>query len=454
LKEVIGMLLRFRVANHRSIRSEQTLSLVAVPRRGEPKPRTSDIPRTVQVAGIYGTNASGKSNILDALKWMTSAIASSQTRWSPDDVVPRHPFKLDDTSRRAPSFYELDFIYDSIRYSYGFEVDDIAIQSEWLVSFPHGRPRQLLDRSAPRKHRFGRSLIGENARIARLTRPNSLFLSSAASNNHPLLSDIFHWVTHHVTFATHGEFDEQVRLEATKQLLENKLMAARIDRMLRIADLGLIGAKLGPRSVPESLVSILRDVLIRQSAKPEEIEAATTEFQRGILLRHSARNGMDVTFDLSEESAGTKVWLSLVGPLLNALDQGGVLIVDEIDSSLHPQLSSALIRMFKDPEINCREAQLVFASHDTTLLGSMIDDHLLDRDEVWFTEKNGSGATSLYALAEFHPRKDENVERGYLQGRYGAVPYLNFDQLREIFREEERKPDESTAQPPAPRPTG
>lgn len=410
------MLLRFRVANHRSIRDEQTLSLVGVPRRGEQKPRASDVPRTVPVAGIYGANASGKSNVLDALIWMVTAIDESHGVWTPDGNVPRRPFKLDLSSPRRPSFYELDFLYDGIRYSYGFEVDDAAVQSEWLFSFPHGRPRQLINRPEPQNFQFSRSLGGQNARIARLTRPNSLYLSSAAYNNHPLLGEIFHRLTRGIN----EEFDTHLRMLQTKLLLHRKHTVNRVIQMLRIADLGLVGAEF----------------------KSDE----------DIIVHHTASGGTNVAFDMDDESAGTKEWLSLIGPLLETLDRGDVLVVDEIDASLHPQLSSSIIRMFKDPEINRRGAQLIFASHDTTLLGSMIDDHILNRDEVWFTEKDNSGATTLYALAEFHPRKDENVERGYLQGRYGAVPYLSFDKLREIFREEESKPDEPKAQPPAPRP--
>ncbi len=148
---------------------------------------------------------------------------------------------------------------------------------------------------------------------------------------------------------------------------------------------------------------------------------------------------------LEEESAGTRAWLSLLGHALITLRGDAVLVTDEIDSSLHPLLSSSLIRMFRDPVINKRGAQLIFASHDTTLLGSMLDNEIMARDEVWFTEKDDSGATSLYALAEFHPRRDENVERGYLQGRYGAVPYLNFDSIREVFRERDEPPREPQA---------
>ncbi|MEV0616876.1 ATP-binding protein [Nonomuraea sp. NPDC050404] len=391
------MLLRFRVANHRSIRDEQTLSLIAVPRRGEPK-RTESL----HVAGIYGANASGKSNLLDALRWMSDAIRSSHTSWDPTKGVPRNPFKLSRAGLRTPSFFEADFLHQGVRYSYGFEMDDEVVLGEWLNAFPRGRPKKLFDRTGPADMTFGRSLTGEVQRIRRLTRPNSLYLSCAASNNHSLLTAIYDTLKFvAIDFVQHGELNEESRLDLVKLLLRRGVATDNINELLRIADLGI-----------------------------ERVELVEAEPHDQLIMR---RAGEMPSLSLEEESAGTRAWLSLLGHTIIVLHIGGILLADEIDSSLHPLLSSTLIRMFKDPDINRANAQLIFSSHDTTLLGSLIEDGLLARDEVWFTEKDSSGATNLYSLAEFHTRRDENIERGYLQGRYGAVPYLNFEDIREIF---------------------
>ncbi|WP_336210127.1 AAA family ATPase [Nonomuraea sp. LPB2021202275-12-8] len=419
------MLLRFRVANHRSIRDEQTLSLVAVPRRGE-----SGELGTVRVAGIYGANASGKSNVLSALMWMISAIRSSHTQWEPVGGVPRQPFKLSEAGRTAASFFELDFLHEEQRYSYGFEVDDTHVLGEWLYAFPHGRKKKLFERSGVDDITFGRALTGENQRIRRLTRPNSLYLSAAASNNHHLLGALYAALIGKVMFAQHGEEDEKLRLHLTKFLLNETDFAPALNKLLQLADLGVERAEIMERP---------NDPMLDEFAGPSpddladsSSEAALRALRARVVLRRSSGG---VSLSLEEESAGTRAWLSLLGHALLSLRGDGVLVTDEIDSSLHPLLSSSLIRMFKDPLINKRRAQLIFASHDTTLLGSMLEDEIMARDEVWFTEKDDSGSTSLYSLAEFHPRRDENVERGYLQGRYGAVPYLNFDSIREVFRE-------------------
>ncbi|MEU7002483.1 ATP-binding protein [Nonomuraea sp. NPDC046570] len=419
------MLLRFRVANHRSIRDEQTLSFMAVPRRGEPKQLS-----TVRAAGVYGANASGKSNVLDALRWMISAVQVSHRQWDPAGGIPHRHFKLSATGADTPSFYELDFLHENVRYSYGFEVNGSQVLAEWLNSFPHGRTRKLFDRSGPGEIDFGRGLVGETERIRRLTRPNSLYLSCAASNNHPLLSSLHEHLTSHVLFAQHGEHDEKVRLLLAKTLLADPAIAPTMNQLLRIADLGLEAAEIVEVPLPPRSEEILQHLSTIEDLGPFPPDTLD-ELRKEIRLRRPGGHALR----LREESAGTRVWLSLLGHSLAALGSGGMLVADEIDSNLHPLLSSTLIRMFKDPVVNRTNAQLLFASHDTTLLGSMLDDQILERDEVWFTEKDESGATRLYSLAEFTPRRDENVERGYLQGRYGAVPYLSFDNIRELFTE-------------------
>jgi uncharacterized protein len=126
---------------------------------------------------------------------------------------------------------------------------------------------------------------------------------------------------------------------------------------------------------------------------------------------------------------------------------GDIVSIDEVDSSLHPKLSAALIQMFKDPVINARGAQLIFTSHDVSLLGNLLDDGILDRDEVWFTEKDSSGASVLFPLADFQPRKGENFERAYLQGRYGALPYIDIDELRNLFVERDAGPPSNAVGP-------
>lgn len=438
------MLLRFRVANHRSLREEQELSLVAAPRRGEAsaKPQAGKVPPTVRVAGVYGANASGKSNVLDALRWMRWAVENSHTRWAPDEGVPRVPFRLDDASRTVPSFYEVDFVFEGIRYSYGFEVTDTQVTAEWLFRFPKGRPQRMFEREGAHDYRFGRALTGELRQIQKLTRENALYLSAAASNNHPLLSAIHHRLSRHIKAASQMEQEERTRLEFTARLLEEPETAEQVNRLVRIADLGISAVRVSREPVDEDFFTNLLRPFNREIMSESDLERLREHLERTLVFSHGSPEGSR-TLPVDQESGGTRAWLALIGPILQVLKHGDVFLVDEIDSSLHPVVSATMIKMFKDPEINPKGAQLVFASHDTTLLGRLLAENLLERDEVWFTEKDARGGTSLYSLVEFRPRGEENIERGYLQGRYDAVPYVDFARIRELFAAIHGAADES-----------
>ncbi|QBI53670.1 AAA family ATPase [Streptomonospora litoralis] len=437
------MLLRFRVANHRSIRDEQELSLVEVPKRGKDKPRASEVPATVPVAGIYGSNASGKSNVLDALRWMRLAVRDSYTHWEPDEGVPRDPFALDEDAKATPSFFEVDVVSSGVRFTYGFEVDDDQVAGEWLYAYPHGRPQRWFERDAggdgEHEYRFGRSLKGELEQIRRLTRRSSLYLSVAASNGHDQLFAVYTEIVRKIAAAQQDNRDQSSRMRRTANMLHRSDLARQVFRLIALADLGVTGWRTEEKKTEDEMREARRKSLER--GRGLNISAVWTG--RLALERGSAEKTQ--VLDLSEESDGTLSWMSLVGPLVEVLQSGALFLVDEIDSSLHPMLSSTMIRMFKDPGINPRGAQLVFASHDTTLLGSMLDRKLLGRDEVWFTEKDAEGATQLFSLAEFHPRDAENTERGYLQGRYGAVPYVDFEEIRSVFADLHREPDEPSS---------
>ncbi|GAB3457546.1 ATP-binding protein [Streptomonospora sediminis] len=442
LKEGPDTLLRFRVANHRSIRDEQELSLVAVPERGGAKPKAGETPPTVRVAGIYGSNASGKSNVLDALRWMRRAVHDSHTRWEPGGGIPRDPFLLDDDSPRTPSFFEVVLTHGGTRYTYGFEVDDSRVAGEWLYAYPHGRAQRWFEREPGdgREHtyRFGRSLTGEVEQIRRLTRENSLYLSAAASNGHRQLFWIYDEIVEGISSARQDESDQRDSIDATKRLLSEGDSAESVFRILAVADLGITGWRLEASSGPRFFGKAGGDLLF-------DYKSYVAHNSKDLVLERRS-GGTTRTLRLSQESEGTRSWVSLIGPLVRVLRSGSVFLVDGIDSSLHPMISSTVIKMFTDSEVNPKDAQLVFASHDTTLLGRMMESRLLNRDEVWFTEKDAEGATQLFSLAEFRPRGEENTERGYLQGRYGAVPYVDFDEIRSVFSGLHREHDEPSSQ--------
>jgi predicted ATPase len=445
------MIIQFRVANFRSLRDEQTLSMVANTRADTGRATRAIPGASVTVlcaAGIFGANASGKSNVLKALRFMCSAVESSHRRWEPEEGVPRTPFCLDAESPQRPSEFEIDFVLDDVRYSYGFELDGEQILAEWLHAFPQGRRQSWFTREKS-TFSFGKKLAGQNRTIAALTRQNSLFLSAAAQNNHEQLMPLYHWFARSIQFVDLSSSSEASWLvgETIQALLQRKNRRAIVD-LLRFADLGIVDAKVMRRKEGDKLREL---VLAQRSKFPRATMTRTPAYYSDVhkvVLAHrptGASGGRRIPFQY--ESEGTKVWFGLLGRLLHKLRKGGVLLVDEIDRSLHPHLVSALVQMFQNPRTNPRRAQIIFNTHDTSLIGtlhkglaseteqSLGQNTVLARDQIWFTEKAADGSTHLYPLTDFKPRKHESLERGYLQGRYGAVPVFDESVLAELFEE-------------------
>lgn len=413
------MLLRFAASNFRSLKDEQELSLIAtsLTGRADGVARVGAIDQGVlRVAAIYGANASGKTNVLRALHFMATAVEDSQTSWKPDQPIPRQPFRLDQTSRDSASQFEVDIAIDSTRYQYGFSVSSERVLEEWLFAFPSGR-RQMWYRRKPDGISFGRHLAGENRVIERVTRPNSLFLSAAAQSNHEQLTPIYRWFSTNLEFITSDRHGPPIE---TLQLCASESVRARIETALAAADLGLLGFETSERPVEEAtrkIFAAIRDMLPSGATMPEKLP--------DVRFLHRCEHNAPVTLALAAESDGTIAYFGLLGPAIRTLDRGGTLCVDELDSSLHPLLALELVRLFNDAKRNPHGAQLIFNTHDTNLL----DLTILRRDQIWFTEKDKCGTTHLYPLTDFKPRENENLQRGYLQGRYGAVPFLRSSDL-------------------------
>ncbi len=363
----------------------------------------------------------------------------SATKWGAEDDFPYHPFSLDSTHREMSSTYEIDIVVDEVRYTYGFESISSGVSSEWLYSYPARRRRVLFERKSGQtpEMSFGRSLVGENATISKLTRPTALFLSVAANNNHPVLKRIHHEICQ-FKYARYTEQDKRSRIRLATSLIKDTGIARQAQALLRFADLGIKGVELNEKDLGPELRKTFERVLSAISGGEEGEGSAIAEVDKylegirsQIRFIHSGGDSDSHQYglEMSDQSAGTVAWLSIGVPALVSLEAGDVFMVDEIDSSLHPRLTAALIHMFKDPAINPSGAQLIFTSHDSSLMGKMLDG-VLASEEIWFTEKRNDGATELYALEEFAVRKNENFELRYLQGRYGAIPMIDSEDLR------------------------
>lgn len=410
------MLLRFSVENHLSFRGVQELTLVAsaLSDSEDGLLRTPAMPRQriLPAAVVYGANASGKSNLLDAIAYVRHQVRNSHASGDPDGEMLRAPFRLDGQSAELPSTFKVDFVAEGVRYHYGFEATLNEFSSEWLYAFPKNH-RQILFERENKKYSFGKNLRGRNRTISDLTRPNSLFLSAAAQNDHDLLGGVARFFSSiriaKIPATPFGNSIDQLDGDIDDRVISF------LERM----DTGVFTYRRRKMEIPKELLEIQEAMALALRGKggTSNVQLSTSEVE--VQLGHRGEDGGAVFFDLNRESSGTRRLLSLMGEIYNALDKGSLVLVDEIDSSIHTKASQEILSLFNDGEINKTGAQLVATTHDTNLLNAPG----LRRDQIWFTEKNTIGESYLYSLSDLSTKKGDNMEKGYLQGRFGAIPY-------------------------------
>lgn len=417
------MLLSFRFANHRSFRDEQQLNLSPV-YGVDGAPVGEGSIEAVPVVGIFGANASGKSNVISAFDYMSRMVGESDRESEPGLGLRRQPFLLDPEIATLPSSYAVDLALDGVRHTYGFTVDDQQIIEEWLHSYPSRRKRVVFERSGQDFNWGEESRRSGIRRLAEIVAPTALFLSvSARFDPHssseadgregPLASlhDTFSWLWQKVSYDRTPN-NRRIRESSYSRWLADPRRRAAIVRLLRAADVGLQDV-----SVTRTPIGSIND----------DINTFVSEIK---FLHHGAVN--NVTLKVGDESSGTLRLLQLAGRAIPVLENGGLFLVDEIDSSLHPLLTASLVSLFQSATVNTRRAQLVFTTHDATLLGPLDGEDVLRRDQVWFTDKDDDGASELVPLAEFRPRRQgENRQKRYLNGSYGAIPELSMRLLEQ-----------------------
>lgn len=426
-----SVLLNFRAENAHSFKEEFELSLLAtgVSEREYVRPvawREGGSPVSVlPVAAIFGANGSGKSSVLKAMDDMRRLVLHSFRYGDPAGGVVRRPFLLDLAARTLPTRFEIDLVLDGVRHEYGFCVDDERVLEEWAYRYPKGRAALLFRRDGDHVE-FGSVERAKGRAILELLRPNALLLSTAAAANHPVLFPLYQWFGRNLLLAEAGS--RELRQVLTTEMLGDKSHGQHVLGLLQAADLGVVGAvKRSPDpAMAERMRRVVR-ILGGVEEDPDSDDGPTFE-QLGVRLVHRGADG-EIELDAEDESLGTRVWFGLIGPVVSVLEAGSVFLADELDASLHPALVAQLVRLFQDPETNPRRAQLVFNSHDASLLPDTAGDRLLGRDQIWFTEKRIDGTTTLYPLVDLAPRKQEAIGKRYLAGRYGATPILSHDEF-------------------------
>jgi len=423
------MLVRFSLANFRTFRERAEWSLVASPdttREAENAvPFTQFGLRLLKSAVIYGANASGKSKLIDGLHFMREFVRDSANT-QPGDTIPVEPFRLSTVSEQEPSEFEVIFIHQSVRYRYGFEVTGTRVLAEWLYYRPKTKEIEVFSRDEQAfKPLNSKEVKGSLAQYIKEgnVRENALALSLITQlYKHPVATAVLTWFNKLKIIS--GLTDKGYRGFSMGQAQEPARKEAML-RLLQEADLGIEDItikQLDLDQLPDEFPAEAKEELFKAMARDKKAKIFSD-----ILTSHAkydAEQQLSETVQLSmqkDESAGTQKFFSLTGPVLDVLESGHVLVMDELDSRLHPNLVCKLVALFNSKEHNPNNAQLLFNTHDTNLLA----EGNFRRDQIWFTEKDRFGAATLFSLADFKGvRKQDNLEANYIRGKYGAIPYL------------------------------
>jgi len=423
------MLIEFKFKNFKSFKDEQVFNLVASPDNSLSEnlsvPENFGKQRLVNSAAMYGANASGKSNVVQALSFVKQFVLTSANSAIGSETKVK-PFLLNEATAKEPTEFELHFIYQKVRYQYGFSLDNERVYEEWLIAYPKGQPQNWFERN-PATDSVGsewtsvRNEVGKSLKpLQQFTRPNVLFLSLAASLNNTKIGEVYAWFSDKLSLANLDEHQPFYEIVTMQRLLRDAGLQAKLTKLLRQADTGITGFLMEEKDVTQENLRADLPEQLRSLLTQSGSDKASKSFE--VIASHQSKtqSGVSIPLKWQTESLGTRRLFGVGGLLLEALESGRVLVVDELDASFHPLLVKALIEMFHNPELNPYGAQLIFNTHDTTLL----DLTLLRRDQIWFTEKDNIGASQLYSLLEYKPRDNELVQKGYLQGRYGAVPFI------------------------------
>ncbi len=404
------MFIQFSVGNYLSFKEVVTFSMVASSIREHAETHVFDANKyfkLLKVGTIYGANASGKSNLFKAMSFMAEFVENSSKATQAEEEIDVENFRLSSDTQDKPSTFEMVFIQNGIRYRYGFQVSSTRVESEWLFQAAKQAEVNLFERSG---NQFKiSSQFEEGKGLDSKTRDNALFLSVVAQFNGENAIGILKWFKNFDVIS--GLKDSYVH--RTWKYLEDENAKELFVNFIKTADLGIEDIKLEQKPYPSFLLRS-KDMKLN-GAEITEIHTLHKKYNPN---RQFA--GYE-SFEMAKyESQGTIKLFSLLGPVMDALLHGKVLVIDELDSRLHPLITNFIIKLFHSSEHNPHQSQLIFNTHDTNLLSSKV----FRRDEIWFTEKDNFGESHLYSLVDFKIRSDASYEKDYLLGKYGAIPFI------------------------------
>jgi hypothetical protein len=415
------MLIDFSAQNFRSLRDAATLSFVAGPDASHRSTHClatglKSVPWVTRGAAIYGANASGKSNLIFGLATMSNMVRQSTAMTEAQFAECYTPFRLDKEMAGEPTEFEVNLLLSGVRYEYGFSYDGQRIRGEWLTVYRTGKGQKWFDREWDEEGgeevwgSFSTHFSGPRETWRKATRPQALFLTTAAQLNSELLKPLFDWFSEGLLVLNAVGL---LALGFTLQRLDEPDFKKRVLEVLRAADIHIADIKIERKSGQQINLSL-------EPGKPPTVLTREGDIPQ-VTFGHRVVGGETVYFEGRFESAGTQRLLGCIGPILDAIERGKLLVIDDVDSSLHPMVTRFIVGLFHDPVVSKNDAQLWITTHDTSLL----DTDVMRRDQFWFVDKDERQASILVPLTDFSPRKNEALERGYLRGRYGGVPFIS-----------------------------
>jgi len=413
------MLIQLGIENFRSIKDKVTFSMLASKDKSHDDnliKETDSNGKEVSIlktSAIYGANGSGKTNVLGAFSFMTYLLQNSN-EMQKGNKIPVDPFRLEREYIDKPSSFDIIFKTKGIKYAYGFSVTETKVVDEYLYSYPNGRQTVIFERENTNEYTFKSDKERQTQIKDKFHSDNKLFISTLSVWEYEKAQEPFEWLRNNLKI-----IDPRTNIEefTVNKILKNSSINIRIKNTLNRVIEGIEDIKINEIDVDPKDLPLLK--FLTEEAKEKILK--NNEKLTSVSIFHKMNDSDElVEFDLADESDGTQKLFGLLGIFTDILDNGSTLVVDELDVRLHSHLTKFLVELFHDPEINKNNAQLIFSTHDTNLL----DQDIFRRDQIWFTEKKEDKSTDLYSLDDFKVRKDAVIEKGYLQGKYGAIPHL------------------------------
>ncbi len=415
------MLVEFSVKNFLSFKDKITFSMeAATGNENEENIIIKGNERILKTTALYGANASGKTNLIKAFKSAIMMVRMSNNRQIGEKLIQMEPFAFDEETQNEPCEFEFVFIANENKYIYGFVADKEKIYEEYFYQYFSAKATRVFERTNCNEYKFLQSDEGKLNAIKEKNTDNKLFLATATTWNYDKTKDAYLWLAQNIDTYTGGSMLNDFVIDSFSND-ENEELKKFTLRLLEEADIVIrdFSVEIEEREVDNNILMFFKNLNMPTSIVPQK--------QRDVKIKmvHEVKDNNDSVkvYDLNliNESSGTQILFSFAPILKDVFEKGKILVIDEIERSLHPSLVEMIIKFFHNSEINKGNAQLIFNTHNTNLLSLEI----FRRDQIWFAEKNQKkGATDLYPLDDFPVRKTENIQKGYLNGRYGAIPFV------------------------------